>query len=96
MINSQMRTYNYFLKGGKDSLGFPMVSEEPQGTVKMAININNQYMTDNILYSGCSYVGLTYDSEINDSYSIEYGEEMLNVKYVNPQGRLRQVFLEKM
>lgn len=93
MINADMRTYNYYTLGGNDEYGQQVKSTEPVGTIKMAINISSQSTQDNINYKDCSYVGLTYDNKVNDTYIIEYGEEKLKVLYVNTKGRLNQVFM---
>ena len=53
-------------------------------------------ITDNILYKNCAYIGLTTDAEVNDTYVIKYGSERLKVLYVNPMGRFKQVFLQRM
>lgn len=94
MINSQMKTYNYFTFGALDEYGQPGLSTEPVGQVKMAINISSQAVIDNINYKDATYVGLTL-AEVNDTYVIEYGKERLKVLYVNPIGRYKQVFLKE-
>ena len=90
-----MREYEYYLYSDKDSYGQPQLSQEAQGVVKMAINISNQTVQDNINYTGANYVGLTY-ALLDDTHAIKYGEDMLKVLYINPKGRLKQVFLAKM
>lgn len=92
MINADMRSYNYFTFGELDSYGQPQLKKDPEGTVKMAINISSQSVQDNINYKDCSYIGLTH-SLLDDSYVIQYGDKKLKVLYVNPRGRLKQVFL---
>lgn len=92
MINADMRLYNYFTLGEPDSYGQPQLSQEVQGTVKMAINISSQSVQDNINYKDCAYIGLTH-SLLDDSYVIQYGDKKLKVLYVNPKGRFTQVFL---
>ena len=92
MINADMRSYSYFTFGAPDSYGQRKLSEEPKGTVKMAINISSQSIQDNINYKNCAYIGLTH-SLLDDSYVIQYGDKKLKVLYVNPKGRLKQVFL---
>ncbi len=93
MINSQMRLYNYFTFGAKDSYGQPQLSEQVQGSIKMAINTSNQSAQDNVQYKDCTYIGLTL-GVINDTYVIDYNGEKLKVLYVNPIGRYKQVFLK--
>ena len=96
MINSQMKTYNYFTFGALDEYGQPALSAQPVGTVKMAINILSQTVTDSIKYKDANYIGLTFNSSIDDSWTIEYGAEKLKVLYVNPMGRYKQVFLKEL
>ena len=100
MINAQMKEYNYFLYSSepdvygqttliKDANGEPAV----QGTIKMAINNTSTAIQDNIRYKDATYIGLTLNKFIDDTYVIQHGNERLKVLYVNPQGRYRQVFL---
>lgn len=96
MIGTNMKIYNYFTLGGNNGYGQPTISEEAQGTIKMAIYISSQSIQDNINYQNCNYVGLTTDKSINDKMVIEYGTEKLKVLYVNPAGRYVQAFLQKL
>ena len=100
MIIANMRNYPYYLYSDtpdeygqsvliKDETGNPVT----QGTVKLSINITSQAIQDNINYKQANYLGLTYDKNISDKYVIQYGDEMLKVLYVNPNGRLNQVFM---
>lgn len=91
-----MRTYNYFTFGDDNGYGQPTLSDVPHGTIKMAINITSQSTQDNILYKDGSYIGLTFDNSVNDTYVIQYGETKLKVLYVNPKGRYKQVFMGEM
>lgn len=93
MISADMQTYNYYTIGGLDAYGQPQTSAEPVGTVKIAINITSQSIQDNINYKGATYLGLTHNKAISDRYIIDYGGTRLKVLYVNPKGRLAQVFL---
>lgn len=95
MINAQMRLYNYFTIGDADAYGQPQISTEPTGAIKMAVNIASQSVQDNIKYKDCSYVGLT-QAKVDDTYIIEYGEELLKVLYINSMGRYQQVFMKEM
>jgi hypothetical protein len=95
MINNKMRNYDYFTYGENNSYGQPQLSETVQGTIKMAINVTSQYVQDNIQYKNATYVGLTFAS-VNDKYVIQYGDVKLKVLYVNPAGRMNQVFMSEM
>ena len=90
-----MRLYSYFTFGSEDEYGQRELSEVPSGLIKMAINLTSQAIQDNINYKEAQYVGLTH-SDVDDTYVIQYGNEMLKVLYVNPKGRLKQVFMVEM
>lgn len=87
-----MQTYNYFTYGEDNGYGQPALSASPVGQIKMAINLTSQSIQDNINYSQAQYVGLTH-ANVDDTYVIEYGTERLKVLYVNPNGRIKQVFM---
>lgn len=93
MITLDMRLYNYFTFGAKDKYGQPQLSDEVQGTIKMAINTSGQSVQDNINYKDATYIGLTL-GDINDTYVIDYNGEKLKVLYVHPRGRYKQVFMK--
>lgn len=97
MINSNMRFYDYFTIGANNGYGqpqMPSADAEPVGSIKMAITTSNQSVQDNINYKDAQYVGLTRDNDVNDTYIIQYGKERLKVLYVNPEGRMKQVFMK--
>lgn len=96
MINPSMRFYDYYTYSGFNNYGQAVLSAEPQGKIKIAINISSQSTQDHILYKDCQYTGLTTDAEVNDAYVIQYGEERLKVVYVNPMGRFKQVYMRSM
>ena len=92
MINTQMRAYNYYTLGTDNAYGQPQITANPQGTIRMSINITSQSIQDNINYKAATYIGLTF-APVDDTYIIEYGEQKLKVLYVNSLGRYNQVFL---
>lgn len=94
MINARMKQYEYYLYTDANEYGQPQITEEAQGTIKMAISITSQSVQDNINYKDAQYIGLTLN-EINDKYIIQYGEEKLKVLFVYGGGRYKQVFLQR-
>ena len=96
MINAEMRLYDYFTLGEDDGYGQPGLSNTPKGQIKIAINISSQSIQDNILFKDCTYIGLTHDAKVDDTYVIDYEEGKLKVLYINPKGRYKQVFLKEM
>lgn len=95
MINTQMRQYNYFSLVEND-YGQMVTSAQPQGQIKMAIQVTSQNIQDNINYKGAQYVGLCV-AKIDDTYVIDYEGKKLKVLYVTPKVRyLNQVFMAEM
>lgn len=93
MINADMRQYDFFTLGEENEYKQATISKEPKGKVLMAINIASQSVQDNIYYKECQYVGLTR-ANVDDTYIIGYRNEKLKVLYVNPKGRMKQVFMK--
>ena len=96
MFNADMRDYPYYTYGDLNGYGQPSLSKEAQGVVKMAIYETSQAVQANIKYTGASYIGLTHDSNVNDTYVIEFESERLKVLYVQKRGRYIQVYLGAM
>lgn len=90
-----MRDYTFSTLGGRDLYGQPQTTEGI-GTVKMAIYLYTQNVTDSIKYRDCSYIGFTNDKTIADNYIVNYENKKLKVLYVNPVGRFRQVYMKEM
>lgn len=96
MINTDMRLYDYFILREQNAYGqaqLPAKDATPSGIVKMAINTTSQSVQDNVHYKNATYIGLTQNNDINDTYIIQYGNERLKVLYVQPKGRYKQVFM---
>ena len=101
MINTDIRTYNYFSIGDNNGYGQATIIKDEndnpvvQGSIKMAINITSQGVQDNINYKNAQYVGLTL-GEVKDTNIIDYEGSKLKVLYVNPKGRYKQVFMSEL
>lgn len=93
MINAMMRPYNYSTFGTND-YGQKVVDNQIKGQVKMAINLTNQSIQNDINYKDAQYVGLTMN-KVSEDFVINYGTKKLKVLYVNPFGRFKQVFLQE-
>jgi hypothetical protein len=93
MINATMRQYDYFTFGNDSGYGQPQLSTEPNGKVKICINLLTQAISDSPKYKDCTYIGLTHDKTINDTYVIDYNGTKLKVLYINPNGRYIQAFM---
>ena len=96
MFNADMRLYDFYTLGAMNAYGQQKVSDEKQGSIKMAIYTTSQSTQQNALYLNAQYMGLTHDAGVNDTYVINYHGERLKVLYVSPQGRLKRVFMARM
>jgi hypothetical protein len=96
MINADMREYDFYTYGDTDGYGQPALSENVQGKVKMAIYETSTAIQDNIAYKNATYVGLTHNSNVNDTYVVVFENKRLKVLYVKPKGRYKQVFMGDM
>lgn len=96
MINTDMREYDFYTYGDADGYGQPSLSKDVQGKIKIAIYETSTAIQNNIAYKSASYVGLTHDRKVNDTYVIEYENKRLKVLYVGRKGVYRQVFMGDM
>lgn len=92
MISTDMRNYEYYIYGERDNYGQATLSTETKGLVKMAIYTTSQSVQDNINYQNAQYLGLTHEN-ISDKYVIAYGDKKLKVLYIQPKGKLKQVYM---
>lgn len=98
MIINRMKYYDYWMLSENDEYGqevIPTAEEAAAGQVKLSIYPTSTGTQENILYANCSYIGLTFDAEIDDKYIIQYGKERLKVMYIQPAGRMKQVYLKR-
>lgn len=96
MINANMRPYTYYTYGEPNAYGQPTLSQEPQGVIKMALHLLSQTTTNNVLYSEATYIALTHDAKVDDTYVIENEEgKRFKVLYISPYGRYKQVYLNE-
>lgn len=92
MIGIKMVSYKFYKYSVENAYGQLTLPNEPTGEVKIAIFTTTQSIQDNINYQGATYMGLTH-SLLDDKTVIQYGDKKLKVLYVNPEGRLKQVFM---
>jgi hypothetical protein len=87
-----MRAYEYTMLGAVDEYGQMTLDGGMTGTIRMAIYVASQAVTDTVLYSQAQYIGLTND-DVTDRHIIHYEGQKLKVLYVQPRGRHKQVYL---
>ena len=93
MINRQLINATVIKYGGVDEYGQMLSTPEEQREIKMTFTLYNHTNSSDIRYQNVRYVGLTKDKDINDNMTIKVGEDEYKVLFVNPFGRMTQVFL---
>ena len=97
MINARMKLHKYYTLGEVDAYGVPQIpsiQDTPKGEIKIAINTFSVNNYTDIKFRDCTYIGLTL-AEVQDNYVIRYGDVLLKVLYINPDGRFKQVYLKE-
>ena len=92
MINTNMHSYNYYVYEDSNGYGQPTISDV-KGTIKLSINVISQSVGTSIKYKDSSYIGVTHNTNINDTYIIQYNNERLKVNYINKIGRYILVYM---
>lgn len=91
-----MVSYKYYkYDDNLNPYGQRQLSNEPLGEVKIAIFTTSQSIQDNINYKEANYIGLTQSKLLDDKTVIQYGDKKLKVLYVNPEARIKQIFLKE-
>lgn len=95
MIYRDMRTYGFTMLGTADEYGQMTLDGGMTGTIRMAVYVASQAVSDSVLYSEAQYIGLTRD-DVTDRHVIDYDGKRLKVLYVQTKGNFKQAFLAVM
>lgn len=87
-----MRPAIVYSFGDLDEYGFPTLNEELSRQVLMTFTLFTHHPVEDIRYQGIEFTGLTADT-LTDNDVVEIEGNKYKVKFVNPCGRLNQVFL---
>ena len=88
-INARLQTM-----GGKDRYGQELVNVIEDKPITLTFGLYNHKQTDDVRYQDVEYTGLTpYD--VSDNQIIVIDNTKYKVLFVNPFGRMSQVFLKK-
>lgn len=94
MINRDMVSATVVTYGGVDEYGQMMTTPTASREISMTIGLYNHSESSDVRYMAVNYTGLTRDKEITDKDSVIIGGKEYKVLFVNPYGRLTQVFLQ--
>lgn len=80
--------------GGQDEYGQDLVDALEEKPITLTFGLYNHKQTDDVRYEDVEYTGLTaYD--VSDNQIIAIGDKEYKVLFVNPFGRMNQVFLRQ-
>ena len=81
-----------FAFGEVDEYGQETLDLENSSTIHLTFGLFNHHDTEDVRYQDVEYTGLTFDN-LTDNNVIQIGDNKYKVKFVNPYGRINQVFL---
>lgn len=92
VINRSMREAVMYSLGEVDEYGQETIDTENAITVHLTFGLYNHHEVEDIRYQDVDYCGLTYDN-ITDKNILLLDDKQYKVKFVNPYGRIKEVFL---
>ena len=94
MINRELKDATVVTYGGVDEYGQMMTTPTASRTISMTFGMYQHTPTQDIRFQDVKYVGLTSDREISDKDSVIIEGKEYKVSFVNPFGRMTQVFMQ--
>lgn len=92
VINRDMRQAQVYKLAGQDEYAQPTYETESSQTISLTFGLFNHSPVEDIRYQNVEYTGLTKDL-CAESDLLKIGDNFYRVIFVNPFGRLNQVFL---
>lgn len=92
VINRGMKTATLLTMGNKDEYGQNLAEVIAQTTIQLTFGLYTHRDSSDIRYQDITHTGLT-KSEVNDKQVLLIDGKKYKIKFVNPYGRLNQVFL---
>lgn len=92
VINRDMREALVYVLGENDEYGQPTLNPENPIKITLTFGLFNHSPVEDPRYQDVMYTGLT-TYNLTDKNVIQIGDSKFKVKFVNPFGRLNQVFL---
>ena len=94
LFNRTLQTLVVHTHGGVDDYGYQLAEELSTRKIEGSVSLYQHTQTSDIRYIDCEYVVLTKDKDISVNDSIEINGKEMKVMFVNPYGRLKQVFIK--
>jgi len=93
VINRSMHQAQVLMLGEDDEYGQPQIVEAPLPSITLSFGLYTHSSVEDPRYQDVEYTGLT-THEVNDKMVLQIGDERYKVLFVNPFGRINQVFLK--
>lgn len=87
-----MREALKYSLAAEDEYGQATLDTENSSKIHLTFGLYNHHEVEDIRYQDVEYTGLTYD-DLTDNDVIQIEDRKYKVKFVNPFGRIKQVFL---
>lgn len=96
MINRELRKA-YVLDYNKtlDEYGQPDMEEPSKRECEVTLKIYRHSKEEDIRFNDVTHISLTYEKNITDANKIEINGDVYDVQFVNPDGRLAEIYLKK-
>lgn len=91
MISAELLTFD----GTLDEYGQPNTKNPTVTPIELTLTIYNQKRVEDVRFNDVTHTALTKNKEVTDANKIRIGEDMYLIEFVNPDGRLAQLFLKK-
>lgn len=91
MILAELLSYN----GEPDEYGQMNTGEPTSQPIELTLTIYNHSKVEDVRFNNVTHTALTKNKEVTDANKIRIGENMYLIEFVNPDGRLAQLFLKK-
>ena len=95
MINREMVSATVVTYGGVDEYGQMLTTPTASREISMTFGMYQHQETSDVRFQNVTYTGLTKDQELTDKDHVVIDGKEYKVTFVNPHGRMRQVFLSE-
>ncbi len=94
MINREFRKAKLTTYGGTDAYGQMLADPTSAREIEITFGLYQHNETSDVRYQEATHTGLTKDKEIADTQTLTIDGQEYKIIFVNPYGRLTQVFFK--
>lgn len=95
MINREMRPAAVLsYEDSLDEYGQSNTGVPTERMIELTLRIHQHTKVEDIRFNEVTHSALTFDKSIIDANKIRIGDDTYSIEFVNPEGRLTQLFLK--